>query len=127
MLLERALPVERLGPDVPDHDGIAHEMREPLEVRIVPWLEAQAWGLDDGAHAELVRASGHGQTHRRFGALALRSDRAPPCFGYGVAACVVSASIGTISSARSWVEPRTTGAAAPARWASSHLEAHTHH
>lgn len=41
-------------------------------------------------------------------------------------ACSRSTSSGTMSSARSWVEARTTNAAAPSSWASSQLAAVTH-
>ncbi len=114
MLLECALTVERLGADVADHDGIAHEAGEALEVRVIPGLEAQASRLDHAAHAELGRTSCHGRSigvsaaglYGRFESIPSR---------YEVATCAVSASIGTISSARSCVAPSTTGATTPAR------------
>ena len=54
------------------------------------------------------------------------SSRVAASAGTSTEYCL-STSSGTISSARSWVEASTTGAAAPSRWARSQFAAVTHH
>ena len=81
VLLERAVAVERLGADVADHGGIAHEVREALEMRVVPRLEAQA-RRSRSRCARRRRSGGWPlQAHRRFGApsfTVFERSRSPP-------------------------------------------------